>query len=106
MLTFINIRSPTTVNEVQQLTRCLACLSRFLSCVWDNIFTFFDILRNKEKFEWAYECVDAFTRLNTFMATLSVLTHITEYVSLFLYLYVTYREMIYMLIQEKDNNEM
>jgi len=46
----INIRSPCNVKKVQQLTRRLAALSRFLSCAGDKAFAFFASIKKKEKF--------------------------------------------------------
>jgi hypothetical protein len=62
----INMRSPSSIKEVQQLTGRLAALSRFLSCAGDKAFSFFASIRKKEKFEWTPECEDAFQQVNFF----------------------------------------
>ncbi|MCI83020.1 hypothetical protein A2U01_0104295, partial [Trifolium medium] len=41
----MDMRSPTSVKEVQQLTGRIAALSRFLSCVGEKAFHFFATLR-------------------------------------------------------------
>jgi hypothetical protein len=56
----INMRSPSNIKEVQQLTGRLAALSRFLSCAGDKAFTFFASIKKKERFEWTPECEEAF----------------------------------------------
>ncbi|MCI21844.1 gag-pol polyprotein, partial [Trifolium medium] len=49
----IDMRSPTSVKEVQQLTGRIAALSRFLSCSGEKAFHFFATLRKSEKFTWS-----------------------------------------------------
>lgn len=67
--TIIEIRSPTIVKEVWQLTGRLATLSRCISFVEDKVFHFFVTLKKKVKFEWASEFEDAFVESKTFLAT-------------------------------------
>lgn len=49
--TLIDVRSPTNVKEMQQLTGHLIALSRFLSYVGDKTFLFFVVLIKKKNFE-------------------------------------------------------
>ncbi|GAU16655.1 hypothetical protein TSUD_326050 [Trifolium subterraneum] len=51
----INMRSPTSVKEVQQLTGRIAALSRFLSCSGEKACHFFATLRKSERFTWSPE---------------------------------------------------
>ncbi|MCI55802.1 hypothetical protein A2U01_0077053, partial [Trifolium medium] len=44
----IDMRSPTSVKEVQQLTGRIAALSRFLSCAGEKAFHFFATLKKSE----------------------------------------------------------
>lgn len=48
----IDMRSPSIVKEVQQLTIRLADLSRFLSCAGDKSIIFFVVVRKSTKFQW------------------------------------------------------
>lgn len=59
----IDMRSPTNVKEVQQITGRLVALSCFLSCMGAKAFCFFVALRNKEKFQWTAECGEAFSKV-------------------------------------------
>jgi hypothetical protein len=43
----IDMRSPSSIKEVQQLTGRLAALSRFLSCAGDKAFSFFASIKKK-----------------------------------------------------------
>lgn len=49
-----DMRSPTNMKEVKQLTGRLTSLSRFLSCMVKKAFLFFAAMRTKEKFEEAF----------------------------------------------------
>ncbi|GAU43891.1 hypothetical protein TSUD_399390 [Trifolium subterraneum] len=58
----INMRSPTSVKEVQQLTGRIAALSRFLSCSGEKACHFFFTLRKSERFTWSPQCEEAFQK--------------------------------------------
>lgn len=65
--TFIDMRRPINVKDVQQLTGRLTAVSRFLFCEGDKDFLFFASLRKKEKFEWTIECEEYFTKIKEFL---------------------------------------
>jgi len=71
----INMRSPCSIKEVQQLTGRLVALSRFLSCAGNKAFAFFASIKKKEKFEWTSECEEAFTNIKEFLSSPPVLHH-------------------------------
>jgi len=48
--TIIAMRSPTSVKEVQQLTGCMAALSRFISAGGDRGHPYFQCLRRNNRF--------------------------------------------------------
>lgn len=60
----INMRSPSTVKDVQQLIGCLTALSHFLSCARDKSIHFFVEVRKSTKFQWAEKCEEAFKEVN------------------------------------------
>jgi hypothetical protein len=93
--TFIDMRSPTSVKEVQQLTGRIAALSRFLSCAGEKAFHFFSTLRKSERFIWNTQCEEAFHKLKTFLASPSILTHPEKGNTLYLYLTVSEEKPIY-----------
>lgn len=64
----IDMRSPSNVKQIQQLTRRLAVLSHFISCAGDKAFHFFTTLNKNERFEWTNECEQEFLRLKVFLA--------------------------------------
>jgi hypothetical protein len=48
----INMRSPTSMKEVQQLTGRITTLSRFLSCAGEKFCHFFAALKKGKRFTW------------------------------------------------------
>ena len=50
--TIIGMRSPTNVNEVQQLTGCMATISRFLLVSGDKGYPYFQCLKKNNGFAW------------------------------------------------------
>ena len=54
------MRSPTSTQEVQQLTDRLAALSHFLSYAGDKSIHFFAAIKKKANFEWNDNCEKAF----------------------------------------------
>jgi hypothetical protein len=55
----LEMQSPKTTKQLQQLTRRLAALNRFISRSTDKCLPFFKILR--KAFEWSGECEEAFS---------------------------------------------
>lgn len=62
------------MKEVQQITGCLTALSRFLSRVGDKAFLSSAAIKKEERFEWTAGCKEAFTKVNSFLKSLSILT--------------------------------
>ncbi|WJX58397.1 hypothetical protein P8452_43858 [Trifolium repens] len=101
----IDMRSPTTVKEVQQLTGRIAALSRFLSCAGEKAFHFFSTLRKSERFVWSTQCEEAFQKLKTFLASPPILTRPEKGNTLYLYLTVSDKALSSALVQEIKGEE-
>jgi len=54
--TIIEMRSPANVKEVQQMTRRMAALSRFLSANGEKGYPYFQCLKRNNHFAWTDEC--------------------------------------------------
>jgi len=67
------MRSPISVKEVQQLTRRMTALSRFVSAGGDKGHHYFQCLRRNSKFVWTRECEEAFLKLKEYLASPLVL---------------------------------
>ncbi|PNX63328.1 hypothetical protein L195_g061572, partial [Trifolium pratense] len=87
----IDMRSPTSVKEVQKLTGRIAALSRFLSCAGEKGFHFFTSQKKNERFSWTPECEEAFKQLKEFLASPPILTRPLPGNTLYLYLAVSDR---------------
>ncbi|CAJ2657743.1 unnamed protein product [Trifolium pratense] len=101
----IEMRSPTSVKEVQTLTGRIAALSRFLSCAGEKGFHFFASLRKNERFSWTPECEEAFRQLKEFLASPPVLTRPLPGNTLYLFLAVSDRALSSALVQEVEGEE-
>lgn len=95
----INMRSPTTVKEVQKLTGRVAALARFLSKSGNRAFPFYRCLKKNDKFQWTNECEEAFLKLKEFLAMPPILTK-PDLGTLYLYLSVTDQAVSAVLVQE------
>ena len=55
-----NMKRPTCVKDIQKLTRCMAALSCFISCLGEKRLPFFKLLKASERFSWSEEVDTAF----------------------------------------------
>ncbi|KAK2371898.1 hypothetical protein QL285_073098 [Trifolium repens] len=101
----INMRSPASVKEVQQLTGRIAALSRFLSCAGERSCHFFAALKKGERFTWTEQCEEAFGKLKEFLASPPVLARPQQGVPLLLYLAVSDNALSSALVQEVEGEE-
>ena len=89
----LEMRSPATVKEVQQLTGRMAALSRFVSASEEKGHPYFQCLRRNNKFAWTKECEEAFVKLKEYLASPPPLR---------LYFAVTERAVSAVLAQDQD----
>ncbi|XP_016191477.1 uncharacterized protein LOC107632294 [Arachis ipaensis] len=101
----LNMRSPRTIKEVQQLTGRLAALARFLPCIAQRSHHFFKKLRKQEQFHWSEECEIAFTELKTLLTTPPILRTLETGKPLYLYLSITYYAISSVLVTEIDKQQ-
>nr|XP_025669917.1 uncharacterized protein LOC112769645 [Arachis hypogaea] len=69
----LNMTSPKTVKEVQQLAGRIAALSRFLPAVASRSYNFFQTFSKGRKFTWTDECENAFTELKQHLTSPPIL---------------------------------
>ena len=70
----LDMTSPKTVKDVQQLTGRIAGLSHFLPASAKRCLPMFKALKKQDSFEWTQECEDAFQELKVSLASPTVLT--------------------------------
>jgi len=98
----INMRSPISVKEVQQLTGRMAALSRFVSAGADKGHPYFQCLRRNNRFVWIRECEEAFKDLKKYLASPPVLCKPELGTPLRLYFAVTEKAISSVLLQEQN----
>lgn len=101
----INMRRPKSVKEVHQLTGRLATLSRFLSYVKDKSRHFFVAIKKLIEFKWTKECERTFTELKQFLSTMSIFVCPRENSPLTLYLAVSEKAIISVLVHDNVGDE-
>ncbi|GAU30847.1 hypothetical protein TSUD_365550 [Trifolium subterraneum] len=101
----IDMRKPTSVKEVQQLTGRIVALSRFLSCAGEKVFHFFATLKSGERFTWSDKCEEAFQQLKVFLASPPILTRPQVGNPLYMYLDVSENSMSSALVQDIKGEE-
>jgi len=71
------MRSLANVKEVQQLTRCIAALTRFLSASGDKGYPYFQCLKKNNRFAWNDECEKTFAKLKEYLTSPPILGKLT-----------------------------
>nr|XP_025674348.1 uncharacterized protein LOC112775091 [Arachis hypogaea] len=84
----LNMTSPKTVKEVQQLAGRIAALSRFLPAVANRSYHFFQTFSKGKKFAWTDECENSFTELKQLLTSPPILQRPETGKPLYLYLSV------------------
>ncbi|KAI5334139.1 hypothetical protein L3X38_024272 [Prunus dulcis] len=85
----LEIKSPSTVKEIQSLTGRAAALNRFLSKSTDKCRQFFKALKNGQKDKWDEECEVGFQSLKTYLTSPPLLLKPVPGEDLFVYLAVS-----------------
>ncbi|CAL2258020.1 unnamed protein product [Prunus armeniaca] len=84
----LEMKSPSTVKEIQSLTDRAAALNRFLSKSTDKCRPFFKALKKGQKDKWDEECEVAFQNLKTYLTSPPLLSKPVPSEDLFVYLAV------------------
>ncbi|KAL0413485.1 UNVERIFIED_CONTAM: hypothetical protein Sradi_1550200 [Sesamum radiatum] len=102
----LDMKAPSNVNEVQQLTRRTTALSRFISKSAEKSLPFFKVLRKIRNFEWDTPCQQAFDELNDYLAKLPLLVKPCPGDTLYLYLSTTPQAVSSVLVREEEGKQM
>ncbi|XP_016164614.1 uncharacterized protein LOC107607148 [Arachis ipaensis] len=98
----LNMASPRTIKEVQQLAGKVAALSRFLPSASSRSYHFFQTITKNKKFQWTEECEKAFTELKTILSSPPVLQRPDVGKPLYLYLSVSNHSISSALVLETE----
>jgi hypothetical protein len=96
----LEMQSPQTTKQLQQLTGRIAVLNRFISLSTDKCLPFFKIL--KKAFEWNSECEEAFGKLKEYLTNPSLLSRPDEGEIFYLYLAVSLSTVSSALVREES----
>ncbi|XP_057517953.1 uncharacterized protein LOC130798872 [Amaranthus tricolor] len=100
-----NMRSPTSVKEVQKLTGCIAALGRFLSKSADKCLPFFKTIK-QQKFEWTAEAEKSFRQLKEHLSALPKLVSPINGEKLVLYVSVSEYSLSGVLVAEREKKQL
>ncbi|XP_072054170.1 uncharacterized protein [Arachis hypogaea] len=101
----LNMTSPKTVKEVQQLAGRIAALSRFLPAVANRSYHFFQTFSKGKKFNWTDECENAFAELKQHLTSPPILQRPETGKPLYLYLSVSNHAISSVLVTETGRNQ-
>ncbi|RDY04798.1 Retrovirus-related Pol polyprotein from transposon 17.6, partial [Mucuna pruriens] len=101
----VDMRSPQSVREVQQLMGRVTALSQFISRAAEMALPIFGTLKKGRSFVWTPECEEAFLRLKVMLATPLVLTLPDPGNLLFLYISVSDTTISVVLVQEREGEQ-
>ena len=96
----LDMPSPSSIKEVQRMTRRIAALSRFVSRASDKCQPFFQVL--KKAFQWDTRCEEAFSALKTYLNSPPILVSPTKEELLTLYLVVSDFSTSVVLVRDKE----
>ncbi|XP_025630274.1 uncharacterized protein [Arachis hypogaea] len=101
----LNMTSPKTVKEVQQLAGRIAALSRFLPAVENRSYHFFQTFSKGKKFTWTDECENSFTELKQNLTSPPILQRPETGKPLCLYLSVSNHAISSVLVTETGRKQ-
>nr|KYP31646.1 Retrovirus-related Pol polyprotein from transposon 17.6 [Cajanus cajan] len=101
----LDMRSPSNLKEMQQLSGRLVALSRFLPRLADKISPMTKLLRKASTFSWNEACEEAFTELKVTLASSPILTRPDPSHPLEVYLVVSEEAISSVLVQEKEGSQ-
>jgi hypothetical protein len=99
----LEMQSPTTTKQLQQLTGRLVALNWFISRSTDKCLPFFKIMR--KAFEWSKECEEAFSQLKMYLASSPLLSRTVPGEVLYLYLAVSPTAISAALVREDEGTQ-
>ncbi|XP_015935314.1 uncharacterized protein LOC107461347 [Arachis duranensis] len=101
----LNMASPKTIKEVQQLAGRIATLSRFLPAVANRSYHFFQTFSKGKKFAWTDQCENSFTELKQSLTSPLILQRPETGKPLYLYLSVSNHAISSVLVTETGKKQ-
>ncbi|XP_011083352.1 uncharacterized protein LOC105165895 [Sesamum indicum] len=101
----MQLGSPKSIKEVQQLTGKVASLNRFIARFADRNLPFFKDLRKANNFEWNEECEKALQELKLYLTTPPLLSNPMIGEKLYVYLAVSDNAVSSVLVREENGKQ-
>ena len=101
----LEMKSPTTVKEVQCLTGRIASLSRFMATSARKSLSLFSLLKKGNAFEWTSECEAAFLDFKEYLSCPPILSKPEVEKPLFLYPLVSNASIAEALVREDSRQQ-
>jgi len=101
----IEMRSPTTIKEVQRLIGRLTVISRFLPKLAEQTQPIVQLLKKSTRFTWTDDCEQIFQKLKTTLTSPPILHKPDTHQPLLVYVTATDHTVSAVLVQETDNTQ-
>ncbi|KAL2246198.1 UNVERIFIED_CONTAM: Gag-Pol polyprotein [Sesamum indicum] len=101
----MQLGSPKSIKDVQQLTGKVASLNRFIARFADRNLPFFKVLRKANNFEWNEECEQALQELKLYLTTPPLLSNPMVGEKLYVYLAVSDYAVSSVLVREESGKQ-
>jgi dsDNA-binding SOS-regulon protein len=95
------MQPPARIKDVQQLTGCLAALSRFISRLTERALSFFKLLHKSGPFIWSDEAEEVFQELKQYLMSPPVMVALEPREPLMLYIAATAEAVSMILVTER-----
>jgi len=101
----IEMRSPTTIKEVQRLIGCLTANSRFLPKLAEQTQPIVQLLKKSTRFTWTNDCEQIFQKLKTTLTSPPILHKTDTHQPLLVYITATDHTISAALVQEIEGTQ-
>ncbi|KAK9053624.1 hypothetical protein SSX86_024698 [Deinandra increscens subsp. villosa] len=101
----LNLKSPTTIKDVQKLTGRIAALNRFISRSSEKSKDFYEILRKDKRFEWNEKHEEALKSLKEYLSSAPLLMKPIDGEPLTLYLAVSGSSVSAVLVKDHEGQQ-
>src|SRR5437868_4039885 len=96
------MNSPTTLNDVQKLTGCMAALSHFVSRLGERAMPFYKLLKKQDEFRWTPEAQRSFDEVKEFLTSPPMLVPPMPQEPLLLYIAATSQVVSAVIVVERQ----
>jgi hypothetical protein len=96
----LDISQPNDLKDMQQLTGCMAAVSRFIRCLGEKALALYKLMKKSDKFVWTNEADSALKDLKRVLSTAPFLAAPKDQESMLLYMAATNRVVSIVIVVE------